>query len=77
MKQILAPLPGVFYRRSSPSEPVLVNEGTALAAGTSIGLIEAMKSFFPVEAEEASVLVRFLVENGDAVDADQPIAEVE
>jgi biotin carboxyl carrier protein len=76
-KQLLAPLPGIFYRQPSPDEATFKNDGDAVAAGDTIGLVEAMKSFFPVEAGEAGVSLRFLVEDGAAVDADQPIAEIE
>ncbi len=75
--QVLAPLPGVFYRRPSPEEPPFVEEGANIAAGDTIGLVEVMKSFFPVEAEAKGTVIRFVVADGDVVDADAPIAEVE
>ncbi|WP_407186931.1 acetyl-CoA carboxylase [Bradyrhizobium centrosematis] len=76
-KQLLAPLPGLFYRRPSPEEAPFKQEGDPVAAGETIALIEAMKSFFPVEAENAGKLARFLVQDGETVDADQAIAEME
>ena len=76
-KQILAPLPGIFYRRPSPDEPPFAEEGGSISAGDSIGLVEVMKSFFPVEAETGGTLIKFLVADGDTVDADDPIAEVD
>ena len=76
-KQILAPLPGIFYRRPSPEEAPFKQPGDAVAAGETVGLVEAMKSFFPVEADVAGAALRFLVEDGAAVDADQPVAETE
>jgi len=76
-KQILAPLPGIFYRRPSPDEAPFKQAGDAVAAGETVGLVEAMKSFFPVEAEAAGTLKRFLVEDGEAVDADQAVVELE
>ena len=76
-KQILAPLPGIFYRRPSPDEAPFKQPGDAVAAGETVGLVEAMKSFFPVEADVAGAALRFLVEDGAAVDADQPVAETE
>lgn len=74
--QILAPLPGIFYRRPSPDEPPFVEEGDSISAGDTIGLVEVMKSFFPVDATVGGKLAKFLVADGDAVDADDPIAEV-
>ena len=76
-KQLLAPLPGIFYRRPSPDEAPFKQPGDAVAAGETVGLVEAMKSFFPVEAEAAGTLKRFLVEDGEAVDADQAVVELE
>ena len=76
-QQIRAPLPGVFYRRPTPGEPPFKVEGDTVAPGETIGLVEAMKSFFPVEAEVAGRLTTFLAEDGQAVDADDVIAEIE
>ena len=76
-KQVLAPLPGIFYRKPSPDEAPFKQAGDAVAAGETVGLVEAMKSFFPVEAEAAGTLKRFLVEDGEAVDADQAVVELE
>jgi biotin carboxyl carrier protein len=76
-KQVLAPLPGIFYRKPSPDEAPFKQEGDTVAAGEAVGLVEAMKSFFPVEAEAPGTLKRFLVEDGEAVDADQAIVELE
>jgi len=76
-KQVLAPLPGIFYRKPSPDEAPFKQKGDAVAVGETVGLVEAMKSFFPVEAETAGTLLRFLVEDGEAVDADQAVVELE
>jgi acetyl-CoA carboxylase biotin carboxyl carrier protein len=76
-QQLLAPLPGVFFRRPSPDEAAFKEVGDAVAAGDTVGLVEAMKSFFPVESDAAGTLVRFLVEDGAAVDADDAVAEIE
>ena len=35
-KQILAPLPGIFYRRPSPDEPPFAEEGASISVGDSI-----------------------------------------
>jgi acetyl-CoA carboxylase biotin carboxyl carrier protein len=76
-KGLLAPLPGIFYRRPSPEEAPFKEVGDAISAGDTLGLVEAMKSFFPVEAETSGKLVRFLVEDGEAVEAEQAVAEME
>lgn len=74
---INAPMPGVFYRQSDPEEPPYVEEGDAVEAGDTIGLVEVMKNFHEIEAENAGTIAKFLVENEEEVTADQPIAEFE
>ncbi|HEX4765273.1 MAG TPA: acetyl-CoA carboxylase [Lichenihabitans sp.] len=71
------PLPGTFYRRPSPDQPPFKGEGDAVAVGDTLGLVEVMKSFMPVTAEVAGTVVRFLVEDEDAVMAGQPLLEIE
>jgi acetyl-CoA carboxylase biotin carboxyl carrier protein len=76
-KQILSPLPGIFYRRPAPDRPPYKNEGDPVAEGDVIGLIEVMKSFHEVKADASGTLARFLLEDEDPVDAGQPIAELD
>ncbi len=76
-KQILSPLPGTFYRKPTPDQPPYKQDGDAIATGDVIGLVEVMKSFNEVKADAAGRIVRFLVENEDAVMAGQPLADIE
>lgn len=76
-KQILSPLPGTFYRKSAPDKPPYKQDGDQIAAGDVIGLVEVMKSFNEVKADAGGRLVRFLVDNEDAVMAGQPLAEID
>ena len=76
-REVLTPIPGVFYRRPDPDSDPFVTEGDAVEAGATIGLVEIMKNFQPVESEGAGTLVEFLVENEDAVVAGQPVAVVD
>jgi acetyl-CoA carboxylase biotin carboxyl carrier protein len=73
MKAFPSPLPGVFYRASAPDKPPFKSAGDAVAAGDTVGLIEVMKTFTAVLAEEGGRLVKFLVEDEDAVMAGQPL----
>jgi acetyl-CoA carboxylase biotin carboxyl carrier protein len=70
-------MPGTFYRRADPESDVYVEEGDQVSAGDTVGLIEVMKSFHEVKAEEVGTVSRFLVENEDAVDAGQDLMELE
>jgi acetyl-CoA carboxylase biotin carboxyl carrier protein len=75
-KQILSLLPGIFYRRPSPDQPPYKSEGDPVAVGDVVGLVEVMKTFHEIKAESAGTLVKFLLDNEDAVMAGQPVAEL-
>ncbi|QIZ37634.1 acetyl-CoA carboxylase [Saccharopolyspora sp. ASAGF58] len=77
MPTIKAPMPGVFYRRPSPDADAYVAEGNSIAPGQTIALIEVMKTFNEVKADEQGTFSRFLVEDGDEVSIGDDIAEVE
>jgi biotin carboxyl carrier protein len=70
-------IPGTFYLKPTPESAPYKQPGDMVAVGDTIGLIEVMKSFMPVEADSSGRLVRFLVASEDAVDAGQPICEIE
>ena len=75
MTQLLSPLPGTFYRRPAPDKPTYKDDGDAVAAGDTIGLIEVMKSFNEVKAETAGTIT-FIAENEEPVMAGQPLADI-
>lgn len=75
-KQILSPLPGTFYRRPSPDQPTFKNVGDAVAVGDVIGLIEVMKSFNEVHADQAGTLTAFVTDDEEPVMAGQPLVEL-
>jgi acetyl-CoA carboxylase biotin carboxyl carrier protein len=70
---IRSPLPGTFYRAASPDDPPYVADGGTVGPGDVIGLIEVMKMFTEVTADERGIVDRFLAESGDAVFAGQPL----
>ena len=70
-------MPGTFYRRPDPESDPYVEEGEQVSAGDTVGLIEVMKSFHEVKAEEEGTIARFLVESEEAVDAGQDLVEIE
>lgn len=75
-KQLLSPLPGTFYRKPSPDAPAYKNVGDPVAVGDVIGLIEVMKSFNEVKAEQAGTITAFLADDEEPVMAGQPLAEL-
>jgi acetyl-CoA carboxylase biotin carboxyl carrier protein len=75
--EVLTPIPGVFYRRPDPDSDPFVVDGDDVNVGDTIGLVEIMKNFQPVESEAAGRLVEFLVSDEDEVTAGQAIAIVD
>jgi acetyl-CoA carboxylase biotin carboxyl carrier protein len=75
-KQILSPLPGTFYRRSAPDKPVYKEVGDSVSVGDVIGLIEVMKSFNEVTADQTGVITGFLADDEEPVMAGQPLVEL-
>jgi acetyl-CoA carboxylase biotin carboxyl carrier protein len=75
--EVLTPVPGTFYRRPDPDSDPFKNEGDAVEAGDTIGLVEIMKNFQPVEVEVGGTLSKFLVETDDSVTAGQAVAVVD
>ena len=76
-KTVKAQMPGTFYRRPDPESDPYVNEGDSVSAGDTVGLIEVMKSFHEVKAEEDGTVSKVLVDDEEAVDAGQDVVELE
>ena len=72
-KEILSPMPGTFYSASSPDSSPFVKVGDKVSKGDSLCIIEAMKIMNEIEAEESGTIVKFLVDDGSAVDYNQPL----
>lgn len=72
--RIDAPFTGIFYRAATPTADPYVREGDWLEADTTIGLIETMKVFNEVKTEQPGRVARFLVPNGQLVQAGDGLA---
>jgi acetyl-CoA carboxylase biotin carboxyl carrier protein len=73
---VTAPVLGVLYRRATPDQPVLVEEGGHVTAGQTLALLEVMKTYHEVQAPHAGILVAFLVDDGRFVEYGQAIARL-
>jgi acetyl-CoA carboxylase biotin carboxyl carrier protein len=71
-----APMHGVFHRAAAPGEPPLVEVGGNINAGQNICIIEAMKTFIGVVAETPGTVLAILAENGDEIEAGQPLFRI-
>jgi acetyl-CoA carboxylase biotin carboxyl carrier protein len=70
---VSSPMVGTLYRSPSPDSPPFVKEGQRVEVGQTVCIIEAMKLMNEIKAEQAGTLVRFLVENAQAVEFGQPL----
>jgi acetyl-CoA carboxylase biotin carboxyl carrier protein len=70
---VRAPMVGTFYASPSPDKPAFVSVGQAVKAGETLGIIEAMKMFNPIEADIAGTVLAIQCESGQPVEFDQPL----
>jgi acetyl-CoA carboxylase biotin carboxyl carrier protein len=74
---VRSPMVGVAYLAPEPGAPVFVTAGQTVAAGQTLMLIEAMKTFNQIKAPKAGVVARILVTSGEPVEYDQPLLILE
>ncbi|WP_024867602.1 acetyl-CoA carboxylase biotin carboxyl carrier protein [Pseudoxanthomonas suwonensis] len=70
---VRAPMVGTFYAAPAPDKPPFVTVGQQVKAGETLGIIEAMKMFNPIEADVAGTVVAILCESGQPIEFDQPL----
>lgn len=75
--EVNAPMPGVFYRRPDPDDDPFVEEGDHVEAGDTLGLIEVMKQFNDITAENAGTVKQFLVNNEEDIKAGDSLVEID
>ena len=74
---VLSPMVGVAYLSSEPGAAPFVTVGQSVAAGQTLLLIEAMKTYNQIRAQKAGTVMRVLVESGQPVEYGQPLLVVE
>ena len=72
-----SPMVGTFYRASSPDAKPFIEVGDKIAVGQTYCIIEAMKLMNEVKSEVAGKVTKILVQNGQAVEFNQPLIVVE
>ncbi len=68
-----SPMVGSFYRSASPGAAPFVEIGQTVNVGDTVCIIEAMKMFNQIEADQAGIISDILLENGQPVEYDQPL----
>ena len=73
---VLSPMVGTFYRAPSPDAPSFVEVGQTVRVGDVLCIVEAMKMMNQIEADRAGTVTAIHVENGEAVEFDQPLISI-
>lgn len=71
-----SPMVGTFYRSASPGAAPFVEVGQTVQKGDVICIVEAMKMMNQIEADKGGVIESILVDNGQAVEFDQPLLTI-
>lgn len=74
---VKSPIVGTFYASPSPDKDAFVKVGDTVKKGDIIMVIESMKLMNEVKSDFDGIVKEILVENGQAVEFDQPIMIIE
>ena len=72
-RDVLSPMPGIFYSSSSPDKPPFVRKGDQVNKGQVLCIIEAMKIMNEIESEMSGTVTEILINNADPVEYNQPL----
>jgi len=73
---IKSPIVGTAYLSSEPGTNPFVEVGTAVKAGDTLLIVEAMKVMNPITAPAGGVVKKILVSDGQPVEFDQPLVVI-
>lgn len=76
-KVVRSPMVGTFYAAPSPDADPFVKVGQNVAVGDTLCMVEAMKMFNQIESEYEGKIKQILVENGQPIEFDEPLFEIE
>ncbi|HEY8385078.1 MAG TPA: acetyl-CoA carboxylase biotin carboxyl carrier protein [Porticoccaceae bacterium] len=73
---VKSPMVGTFYRAPAPGSAPFVEVGQSVKVGDVLCIVEAMKMMNQIEADKAGTVGAILVEDGEAVEFDQPMITI-
>jgi acetyl-CoA carboxylase biotin carboxyl carrier protein len=74
---VLSPMVGIVYLTPEPGAAPFITVGQTVAAGQTVLLIEAMKTFNQIKAAKAGTVIRILIASGAPVEYGQPLVILE
>ncbi|MGC4838289.1 acetyl-CoA carboxylase biotin carboxyl carrier protein [Micromonospora vinacea] len=74
---VRAPIVGTFYRAPEPGARPFVAVGDLVRPGQPVAIVEAMKLMNEVTTDRAGRVAAILVEDGQPVEYDQPLVELD
>lgn len=74
---VCSPMVGTCYLAPSPDDAPYVSAGSAVEAGQTLALVEAMKMINEISAPAAGTVTEILAANGEQVEFDQPLFVIE
>jgi len=74
---VRSPMVGTFYSAPAPDQDPYVTKGKKVSQGDVLCIIEAMKLMNEIKSEVSGTVIEVLVENGTAVEFDQPLFKIE
>ncbi len=74
---VTSPMVGIAYLAPEPGQAPFVTVGQPVAAGQTVLLIEAMKTFNQIKAPKAGTVARILVSSGQPVEYGEGLLVIE
>jgi len=74
---VTSPMVGTVYFASEPGADPFVSVGDKVKKGQTVMLVEAMKTFNPVEAPESGTVTAILVSDAQPVEFGEPLIVIE
>ena len=73
---VKSPMVGTAFMSPEPGAKPFIEVGTAVKAGDTLLIVEAMKVMNPITAPEGGVVKKIMVSDGQPVEFDQPLVVI-
>ena len=73
---VKSPMVGTAFLSPEPGAKPFIEAGTAVKAGDTLLIVEAMKVMNPITAPEGGVVKKIMVSDGQPVEFDQPLVVI-